>query len=43
VAAAWSVEFHPACEAWASDLDQSDGEALLAAVRVLRDVGPSLE
>jgi hypothetical protein len=36
------VEFHPACEAWAEQLGQSDAEALLAAVRVLRDVGPSL-
>ena len=38
----WSVEFHPACEAWASRLDQADAEALLAAIRVLRDGGPSL-
>ena len=36
------VEFHPACEAWAEQLDQSDAEALLAAVRVLRDGGPNL-
>ncbi|MCP3933817.1 MAG: diaminopimelate decarboxylase [Actinomycetia bacterium] len=38
----WSVEFHPACEKWASQLDQPDAEALLAAVRVLRDQGPTL-
>lgn len=38
----WSVEFHPACEAWADQLEQGDAEALLAAVRVLRDQGPSL-
>ena len=38
----WSVEFHPSCEAWASDLEQQDAEALLAAVRVLRDAGPTL-
>jgi hypothetical protein len=38
----WSVEFHPACGAWATALDQADAEALLAAIRVLRDAGPSL-
>lgn len=38
----WSVEFYPACEAWANDLNQSDAEALLAAIRVLRERGPSL-
>jgi hypothetical protein len=38
----WSVEFHPACEAWANDLNQSDAEALSAAIRVLRERGPSL-
>ena len=38
----WSVEFHPACEAWASGLSQSDEEALLAAIRILRDEGPNL-
>jgi hypothetical protein len=38
----WEVEFHPACEAWANDLPQADAEALLAAIRVLRAVGPSL-
>jgi hypothetical protein len=36
------VEFHPACEAWANGLKQADAEALLAAIRVLRDEGPSL-
>ncbi len=38
----WSVEFHPACEQWADGLDQRDSEALLAAIRVLRDQGPAL-
>lgn len=38
----WSVEFHPSCEGWADGLDQSDAEALLAAIRVLRDHGPTL-
>jgi hypothetical protein len=38
----WSVEFHLACERWADELDQSDQEALLAAIRVLRDLGPAL-
>jgi hypothetical protein len=38
----WPVEFHPACEQWAHQLDQDDAEALLAAIRVLRDQGPTL-
>jgi hypothetical protein len=38
----WTVEFHPACEAWAERLDQADAEGLLAAIRVLRDRGPAL-
>ena len=38
----WSVDFHPRCEAWADDLVPSDQEALLAAVRILRDEGPNL-
>jgi hypothetical protein len=38
----WSVEFHPACEEWAGSLDRDDGEALLAAIRVLRVEGPAL-
>ena len=38
----WTVEFHPKCEQWARDLPSSDAEALLAAIRVLRDLGPSL-
>jgi len=38
----WSVEFHSACEAWADGLAQSDAEALVATVRVLRDQGPTL-
>ena len=38
----WSVDFHPACGDWAMGLEQDDAEALLAAVRVLRDAGPTL-
>lgn len=38
----WSVEFHAACEEWANGLGQADAEALLAAIRVLRDQGPTL-
>jgi hypothetical protein len=38
----WQVEFHPRCEAWADQLEQADAEALLAAIRVLRDQGPAL-
>ena len=38
----WEVEFHPACEIWANGLSQDDGEALLAAIRVLRAEGPNL-
>lgn len=38
----WSVEFHPACGQWADQLGQADAEALLAAIRVLRAVGPGL-
>lgn len=38
----WVVEFHPLCEAWAENLEPSDQEALLAAVRILRDEGPGL-
>jgi hypothetical protein len=38
----WSVAFHPACGEWAEQLDQADAEALLAAIRVLRDAGPAL-
>ena len=38
----WDVDFHPECEKWADDLSQDDGEALLAAIRVLRDQGPTL-
>jgi len=40
--ASWSVEFHPACEAWANGLNRADAEALLAAIKVLRDEGPNL-
>ena len=40
--ATWSVEFHPACEQWSDDLNGADAEALLAAIRVLRDQGPTL-
>ena len=36
------MEFHPKCEAWANGLAQADAEALLAAIRILRDEGPAL-
>jgi hypothetical protein len=38
----WQPGFHPGCEAWAGKLGQADAEALLAAIRVLRDQGPAL-
>ena len=38
----WEVQFDPTFETWADDLDQADAEALLAAIRVLRDRGPAL-
>jgi hypothetical protein len=38
----WPVEFHPAFEPWANSLDQADAEALLAAINILRDRGPTL-
>jgi len=38
----WEVEFDPTFETWAEDLDQPDAEALLAAIRVMRDHGPAL-
>ena len=38
----WSVEFHPSCEEWANGLTQADAEALLAAIRLLREEGPAL-
>jgi hypothetical protein len=38
----WEVEFHPDCEAWAEHLSTADAEALLAAINVLRDRGPTL-
>ena len=38
----WDVEFHPDCERWADKLPQDDAEALLAAIRVVRDHGPNL-
>ena len=30
------------CEVWADGLDAGDAEALLAAIRILRDEGPTL-
>lgn len=36
------MEFDPAFESWANALDQADAEALLAAIRILRDRGPAL-
>jgi hypothetical protein len=38
----WAVEFDPGFEVWAEGLSQPDAEALLAAIRVLRDQGPTL-
>ena len=38
----WEVEFDPLFEEWANLLAQPDAEALLAAIRVLRDYGPAL-
>lgn len=38
----WTVDFHPKCELWADELEQGDAEALLAAIRILRDEGPTL-
>jgi hypothetical protein len=38
----WDVDFHSECEQWADDLEEPDEQALLAAVRVLRDQGPAL-
>jgi hypothetical protein len=38
----WSVQFHPSFDAWADELEQQDAEALLAAIRILRDAGPTL-
>ena len=40
--APWDIQFHPAFDTWAAGLDQADAEALLAALRVLRDEGPAL-
>ena len=41
-ARAWEIEFHPEFEIWAGGLVQPDAEALLAALRILRDQGPAL-
>jgi hypothetical protein len=38
----WDIQFHPGFEIWANSLAQPDAEALLAALRVLRDEGPAL-
>jgi hypothetical protein len=38
----WDIEFHSAFEAWATQLAEADAEALLAALRILRDEGPAL-
>ena len=32
----WDIRFHPAFETWTNSLAQQDGEALLAALRILR-------
>ncbi len=38
----WNVQFHQGFATWADSLEQRDSEALLAALRVLRDEGPAL-
>jgi hypothetical protein len=38
----WTVEFHSDVEPWADGLTQPDKEALLAAIHVLEDGGPTL-
>ena|ERR1700734_71253 len=38
----WDVEFYPDCEVWADGLSPEDQEALLAAIIVLRRLGPQL-
>lgn len=38
----WDIQFHPAFQVWTDSLDSSDAEALLAALQVLRDLGPAL-
>jgi hypothetical protein len=38
----WSIEFHPEFEPWAQALPDADQEALLAALEVLGERGPSL-
>lgn len=38
----WEVEFDESFDVWADTLDQPDAEALLAAIRILRDHGPTL-
>ena len=40
--AIWTVEFHSDFRVWADGLAQRDKEALLAALRVLEDEGPTL-
>ena len=38
----WDIRFHPVFETWVNSLAQPDGEALLAALRILREEGPAL-
>lgn len=38
----WDIQFHPAVQAWIDTLPDADVEALVAALQVLRDLGPSL-
>ena len=38
----WDLQFHSAFQAWTDTLDDADLEALVAALQVLRDLGPSL-
>lgn len=38
----WDIEFHPAFQAWTDTLRDPDLEALVAALQILRELGPSL-
>lgn len=38
----WQVDAHPAVEAWLETLSRDDSEAVVAAIKVLRDEGPAL-
>lgn len=38
----WDIKFHPAFQTWTDTLDDQDVEALVAALQILREQGPSL-